>query len=178
MWGGSGTSLPSCSDVVFCGNTPDAWNPDGIYDDGGNSIAEKCGDDCNGNDLVDEYEILLGFADDCDSNGVPDECDIANGFDCNGNGIPDACDIADGTSTDCDQNGLPDECDGDCNGNGVLTAATLLMELQQTATALAFRTNARTFSTAMGTKFLTSVMWPMELQRTAMGTVFPMSVML
>ena len=112
---------PSVSKSIFCGNTyvdQVAHIGGPFYDDGGNSFAEVCGEDCNGNQLIDEFEILFGLSDDCDANGVPDECDLEGGFDCNMNGVPDACDLLGGDSADCDANGLPDECDEDCNGNG------------------------------------------------------------
>ena len=112
---------PSVAKSIFCGNTygPDVAHIGGpYYDDGGNSFAEVCGEDCNRNQLIDEFEILFGLSDDCDANGVPDECDVGSGFDCNMNGVPDACDLLGGDSADCDANGLPDECDEDCNGNG------------------------------------------------------------
>ena len=112
---------PSVAKSIFCGNTygSDVAHIGGpYYDDGGNSFAEVCGEDCNENQLIDEFEILFGLSDDCDANGVPDECDVEGGFDCNMNGVPDACDLLGGDSADCDANGLPDECDEDCNGNG------------------------------------------------------------
>jgi len=112
---------PSVSKSIFCGNTyvdQVAHIGGPFYDDGGNSFAEVCGEDCNENQLIDEFEILFGLSDDCDANGVPDECDVEGGSDCNMNGVPDACDLLGGDSADCDANGLPDECDEDCNGNG------------------------------------------------------------
>jgi len=77
-------------------------------------------DDCNGNDVIDAYDITGGTSADCNSNGVPDECDLAEGVspDCNANDVPDECDIAGGTSNDVNTNGVPDECE-DCNSNGV-----------------------------------------------------------
>jgi hypothetical protein len=52
--------------------------------------------------------------DDCNGNCVADEVDILNSFspDCNANAIPDECDVAAGTSPDCTENGVPDECEG------------------------------------------------------------------
>ncbi len=102
--------------------------------------------DCNGNGVGDLDDIAAGTSEDCDGNNIPDECDIlrtnadcnGNGvldicdalgaptFDCNGNGLFDACDIADGTSLDLDRNGVPDECDPDCNENGVADGVDLL----------------------------------------------------
>ena len=57
---------------------------------------------------------------DCNGNGVPDECDIVAGtcFVCRPGGVPDECEIADGTREDLDGNGVPDDCEPDCNGNG------------------------------------------------------------
>ena len=72
--------------------------------------------DCNGNGLPDDCDVLEGRSLDCNSNGIPDECDIdtaggGTSLDCNSNGIPDECDISDGTVTDCNLNGIPDGCD-------------------------------------------------------------------
>ena len=100
-------------------------------------------DDCNGNLIPDDQDILNGTSEDCDGNGIPDECEPdcdADGVidaceedcnengtpddcetfdDCNENDIPDECDINNGTSQDCNVNGTPDECEPDCNGNGI-----------------------------------------------------------
>ena len=117
---GSDGDIPTVLNSLFCQNLP-GHTQGSYYDDGGNIFSEFCGDDCNGNDLPDEWDLLLGLSQDCNDNGVPDECDIADGTedDCDGNEIPDNCDIADGTHTDCDGNGVPDVCDTDCNQNGV-----------------------------------------------------------
>jgi predicted outer membrane repeat protein len=77
--------------------------------------------DCNGNGVLDYFDVLEGTSADCDHDLVPDEC----GDDCNANLVPDHCDIADGYSQDCNGNDVPDECDlasgtsADCNGNHV-----------------------------------------------------------
>jgi hypothetical protein len=121
---GSFPHVPSISETLFCGNTIDHTSGD-WYDDGDNTLAKTCGDDCNGNGLPDEYDLIFGYSLDCNANGIPDECDIADGGDCDGNNIPDECDIADGLYPDCDGNGIPDPCEmalGDCNGNGILDA--------------------------------------------------------
>lgn len=85
--------------------------------------------DCNSNGTRDELELFAnddnsdGIPDtcqDCNSNDIPDEWDIAPGGisdDCNGNGLPDECDIGVGCSTDCDDNEAPDECDLDSGTN-------------------------------------------------------------
>ncbi len=102
--------------------------------------------DCNGNGILDDWDIAEGTSEDCTLDVVPDECqaepdcngtdtadfnDICSALsnDCNGNQVPDECDLAQGTSQDCDGNLVPDECDiancggdsacDDCNGNGV-----------------------------------------------------------
>ncbi len=70
---------------------------------------------------------------DCDGDLIPDDCDlVANpDLDCNGNGAPDSCDIADGTSEDVNGDGVPDECAvlGDLNGDGVVNAGDLAILL-------------------------------------------------
>ena len=72
------------------------------------------GVDCNGNDVLDECEILWELTPDCNGSLIPDSCDITSGAsaDCNGNGVPDECDIASGTSLDSNESGVPDECEG------------------------------------------------------------------
>tara|TARA_Y100000589_G_scaffold55435_1_gene45921 strand:+ start:2430 stop:4712 length:2283 start_codon:yes stop_codon:yes gene_type:complete len=131
---GSGGSIPTISDSLLCGNGIDNSDPfvvDHIngtwFDDGNNTFADSCGDDCNENNLPDLYDLLLGISLDCNGNGIPDECDIEDGTesDCDANGIPDSCDIADGLYADCDGNGVPDQCDEDCNGNGIPDACDL-----------------------------------------------------
>jgi hypothetical protein len=75
------------------------------------------GNDCNGNDIPDDCDILEGTSSDLDGDGIPDECG-----DCNQNGILDGFEILDGTATDCDGDGLLDECavpSSDCDQNGV-----------------------------------------------------------
>ncbi len=34
------------------------------------------GEDCNGNNIPDDVDILTGFSQDCNGNGIPDECDV------------------------------------------------------------------------------------------------------
>ncbi len=82
--------------------------------------------DCNGNEVLDECDIIAGTSADCNSNGVPDECDVTGGTseDCNTNGVPDECDIAGGTSPDCQPNGVPDECDMQLGGELYAAAMT------------------------------------------------------
>ena len=100
---------------------------DGIsFDVDENFVPDEC-EDCNQNELPDEYEVALGLALDCNGNRLPDECDVADGVgDCDGNGIPDdcqipeedcnfngvvdSCDIANGTVEDCQLDGVPDDC--------------------------------------------------------------------
>ncbi len=87
--------------------------------------------DCNGNGLMDSYDIAHGISQDCNSNGIPDECEVGGTTDCNGNGIHDLCDIYNGTSQDCNSNGIPDSCDiasgisQDCNSNGIPDACDI-----------------------------------------------------
>ena len=81
--------------------------------------------DCNGNGILDEYDIAGGVSEDCNDNDIPDECDIAYGTskDCNDNEAPDECDLLGGGSEDCNDNQVPDDCDiagdtsEDCNYN-------------------------------------------------------------
>jgi hypothetical protein len=91
--------------------------------------------DCNGNGVPDDCDVLEGTSPDVDGDGRPDECgdcndngildgfEIADGIlgDCDGDAIPDVCQVF---SNDCDGDGLPDSCaidlGGDCNHNGIL----------------------------------------------------------
>jgi hypothetical protein len=67
-----------------------------------NGIPDECEDDCNNNNIPDDWDIFLTVSADCNSNGIPDECDIA-----------------DLTSVDVNSNGIPDECEPDCDGDSV-----------------------------------------------------------
>jgi len=117
----------------------------GLEDSG--SVYLMAPQDCNGNGVIDSYDVTGGgMADcnsdyvpdecqlsgnDCDSNGVPDNCDVdcdsnsvpdscqafSETEDCNNNGIPDSCDIADGTDDDSDSNGVPDSCEATDSGS-------------------------------------------------------------
>ncbi len=79
----------------------------------GNMVLDECENDCNSNDLPDQYEIdVLGLSDD-NGNNIPDECDP----DCNANGIDDWTEIDLDIADDFDRNGIPDDCQ-DCNLNG------------------------------------------------------------
>ncbi len=78
-----------------------------------NSIPDEC-EDCDGNDVLDSLDIMLG-APDVNGNGIPDVCEP----DCNLNGVPDDSDIAFGVSTDLYGNDIPDECEADCNTNDI-----------------------------------------------------------
>jgi len=71
----------------------------------------EIGDDCNGNGLSDDDELILQG--DCNGNNVLDECDSSGGFsmDCNQNGVPDECDIASGVLPDANHDGIPDDCE-------------------------------------------------------------------
>ncbi len=95
------------------------------------NVLAALGQDCDGNGVNDETDILLGTHPDCDGNLIPDLCDLAagNSNDCNDNGVPDECDIA-GGAVDCDGNGVPDSCQvsggGDCNGNGTLDVCDIM----------------------------------------------------
>ena len=104
--------------------------------------------DCNGNGIIDSYDIAGGSSADCDSDGVPDDCQLARNDcnrdgvpdncevdcdndmvpdscqtfseaeDCNTNGIPDICDIASGTEDDANENGVPDSCQSSSSSGG------------------------------------------------------------
>ncbi|MCK6486081.1 MAG: hypothetical protein HUU22_13215 [Phycisphaerae bacterium] len=77
----------------------------------GTQDSEETGPDCNGNNILDECEVV---GNDCNSNGIPDKCEP----DCDGNGVPDDCDLL---TNDCNGNGTVDDCEMiDCNQNGVL----------------------------------------------------------
>jgi hypothetical protein len=121
---GSGTNAPFVVNTSFCGNTNPALSGT-ILGGEGNTVADACSTDCDGNGQDDATEIAAG-APDVDANGVLDACqldcnanDLPDAFelgqntvpDCNGNGRPDSCDIASGVSTDDGGNGTPDECE-------------------------------------------------------------------
>lgn len=57
----------------------------------------KVANDCNGNGVLDQADLLGGASHDYNYNGRPDECDIAAGasLDCNDNGIPDEAEVGD-----------------------------------------------------------------------------------
>lgn len=72
-----------------------------LYVTSGTGVHEfrRCGatfpgaQDCNGNGVADDCDLLLGTSVDCNSNQIPDECDILSGFslDANADGQPDEC---------------------------------------------------------------------------------------
>jgi len=105
---------PTLTDTVVCGNDPDqidgcCWN-----DGGGNTVADECDPDSDGDGVADGKDNCYLYN--------PDQAD------CNENGIGDVCDIADGVSEDINGNEIPDECDcladvvvdGEVNINDVL----------------------------------------------------------
>ena len=77
-------------------------------------VSPRMAEDCDGNGLRDEEEILSDPALDCSGNGLLDVCEL----DCDGNGLVDSCEIADGSIDDCDGDGLSDTCGADCTGDG------------------------------------------------------------
>ncbi|MFZ1684732.1 MAG: thrombospondin type 3 repeat-containing protein, partial [Candidatus Zixiibacteriota bacterium] len=120
--------------------------------------------DCNGNNIDDVQDILLGVSLDNNHDGIPDECqdcnsngildptDISNGApdvdhdgildacqpDCNSNGLPDLYETWNGLAPDDDGNNRPDACDPDCNGNSILDFdeinADLTLDLDRSGT--------------------------------------------
>lgn len=86
----------------------------GSPDINSNGIPDECEDDCNDNNIPDEWETRELLSPDANGNCVPDECDP----DCDGNGNPDFTDIKDGILEDWDNNNIPDICQ-DCDENGV-----------------------------------------------------------
>jgi hypothetical protein len=85
----------------------------GAPDVDGNGVPDECEEDCNSNDIPDQYETWQGMAWDEDGNNVPDECDP----DCNGNVILDWTEIKNNMNLDIDRNTVLDECQ-DCLSNG------------------------------------------------------------
>ncbi len=79
-----------------------------------NGVLDACESDCNGNDIPDEYDIILGNVDDLDGNNIPDICDP----DCNSNFVLDWDETNSGAALDYDRNAVPDVCQ-DCNTNGI-----------------------------------------------------------
>ena len=97
------------------------------------------------------YDVGVTETEDCDGNGVPDNAEILadQDRDCDANGILDVCDLIEQASRDCNGNSIPDECDlrpfsvrflsprtfgaregphsivaADLNGDGILDLAT------------------------------------------------------
>ncbi len=66
--------------------------------------------DCDGDGLVDKYEIDANPSLDCNENDRLDVCEVGGTTDCNGNGEPDLCDVYSGVSEDANGAGIPDEC--------------------------------------------------------------------
>ena len=126
-------------EMTFSSIPQEALRPDTDID--GDGYPDQCYADCNGNGILDGFEIADGTSQDCDGDSIPDECVILFGDcnedgipdicalesgagDCNENGILDECDIASGMAQDIDGSGIPDECE-DCNGNGVLDSSDI-----------------------------------------------------
>ncbi len=86
----------------------------GLTDVNSNGVLDDCETDCNGNNIPDEYDIILGNDDDLDGNNIPDPCDP----DCNSNFTLDWDETNSGSAPDYDRNAVPDQCQ-DCNANGI-----------------------------------------------------------
>ncbi|MDF1543858.1 MAG: M12 family metallo-peptidase [bacterium] len=87
----------------------------GAPDVDGNGIPDECEDDCNSNNIPDDYETWTLVSPDDDGNNVPDACDV----DCNSNSILDYSEIQNNMALDLNRNRILDECE-DCNSNGQL----------------------------------------------------------
>jgi len=121
--GGTGSlNIPTVCYSTFCGNSGASANWIlGAFSDPHpstptNMLNASCGNDCNGNGVIDSIDIANGLAD-CNSDGVPNTCEA----DCDGDLIPNVCEIAAGAD-DCDLDGIPDSCEvasGDVNQDGV-----------------------------------------------------------
>jgi hypothetical protein len=121
--GGTGAlNIPAICYSNFCSNSGSSSNWIlGSYADPHanaptNTLAASCGNDCNGNGIVDTVEIAAGLPD-CNNDGIPNTCEA----DCDGDLIPNVCEIASGAS-DCDSDGIPDSCEiasGDVNHDGI-----------------------------------------------------------
>jgi CSLREA domain-containing protein len=76
--------------------------------------------DRNANLSPDACDVAAGAAADCDGDGILDSFELDTGaeVDRNANDVLDRCDIADGTSTDVDANGVVDDAQLDCDANG------------------------------------------------------------
>src|SRR5262249_44598331 len=86
----------------------------GAADVNGNGVPDDCENDCNNDQLPDEYEIDLGLTADANGNNVPDVCEP----DCNSNGSPDWVDTNSMVTPDVDRDTIPDSCQ-DCDQNGI-----------------------------------------------------------
>ncbi len=103
----------------FGGNATLFWNVPlaSRQDLNGNGQWDAC-EDCNGNRLPDDFEILQ-LGNDLNHNGIPDACDP----DCDKNNFPDDYELLQGLGEDLDGNGYLDTCDrapfvrGDFNGD-------------------------------------------------------------
>lgn len=124
-------------------------------DPAGYIVAARISQDCNGNSIPDETDIVLGTSEDCNLNGIPDSCELASGSatDCDQNGVPDNCDITSGTVPDVNMNGVPDPCEGqqfqrgDANSDGTINIAdpvatlAFLFSMQPSSCALSLDAN-------------------------------------
>jgi hypothetical protein len=115
-------NIPTVCYSTFCGNSGSNANwilgafSDPHPNTPTNIFNSSCGNDCNGNGIVDSIDIAAGLPD-CNNDGIPNTCEA----DCDGDLIPNVCEIAAGAD-DCDLDGIPDSCEvasGDVNHDGV-----------------------------------------------------------
>lgn len=127
-----------CDDNLIPDWTQVLWQG---QDNDGNLLVDACEIaqdptlDCNGNGVLDSFEIdqYSSLDLDCDDDGVLDGCQLEAdpGLDCDGDGKLDSCNIAQWPGLDCNEDGLLDGCQLaedpslDCDGDGVFDACQI-----------------------------------------------------
>ncbi|MFQ5494215.1 MAG: M12 family metallo-peptidase [Phycisphaerae bacterium] len=110
----NGNGVPDeCEDCNNNGTLDSADIAGASNDLNGNGVPDECEPDCNGNNVPDDRDILLGTSLDAFGNDIPDECET----DCNNNGVSDYTEIQADITLDKDRNAALDACQ-DCDADG------------------------------------------------------------